>query len=287
MIDESKLCHTVGAFVDLLGFSEKVRTAGSKAELEEIEKALHKVRDEFEYRSTDVDIRRMQREYKKQVLAFSDCIVVSIPFKSNMTGMEGTFDAIMSEFAFFAYAQGNCVLNGYFLRGGIDFGWWYANDDLLISPALANAYQLESEANVPVLALSDQAFNFFETHKHRKHYSADVDPIRTTFRKYAETKSRKPKYFIDYLNICVQSVDWHTSMEQVEEYRQAKGERKSEIMGIGYRSNAIKLLQRHKTAIGDALKNVKEAGVRKKYEWLIQYHNAICEENGFTRECAM
>ncbi|MDH4162601.1 MAG: hypothetical protein OEW15_07915 [Nitrospirota bacterium] len=287
MIDESKLCHTISAFVDLLGFSDKVRSVRSKEELEEIEKALRKVRDEFEYRSSDIDIQRMHALYKKEVLAFSDCIVISIPIKSDMTETEGAFDSIMSEFTSFAYAQGNSVLNGYFLRGGIDFGWWYADGDLLISPAMANAYNLEREANVPVLMLSDQVYGYFEKHKHRKHYSNDIDPIPMTFRKYAETKSKTPKYFIDYLNICMQSVGWHTSMKQIEEYRQATGERKSEIMTIGYRSNAIKLLQRHRDAITTASKNISDTHVRAKYEWLAQYHNTICEENGFIKDCAI
>jgi hypothetical protein len=204
-----------------------------------------------------------------------------------MTEMEGTFDAIMSEFTSFGYAQANCVLSGNFLRGGVDFGWWYADDDMLISPALANAYDLEREANVPVLALSDQIFSYFEKHKHRKHYSEDADPFPLTFRKYTETKSGLPKYFIDYLNICLRSVDWKTSMKQFEEYKQASHERKNEIMGEGYRSNAIRWLQQHRKVISEALKYITAGNVRTKYEWLIQYHNIICGEYGFTDDCAI
>lgn len=55
-----------------------------------------------------------RRNLKNGLLAFSDCIVISVPLRSDLAEHEGTFDVLMSELTSFAWAQGACVLRGIF-----------------------------------------------------------------------------------------------------------------------------------------------------------------------------
>jgi len=285
MFTNKKVKTAVVAFVDIPGFSNRLRAAKSVGELADISKAVSTVQAEFDFQSKDPITKDVQKMHAKKVLAFSDCIVVSIPLKSAMTQHEGTFDPLMSELHSLAIAQAECVQRGLFLRGGIDIGWWFSEKNILVSPALANAYALEKEANVPVLSICEQAFEFFEKHHDKSFYARD--PLPSLFKPYCETKSKTERYFLDYVRVCVESVDWHRSKSQMEEYRAADAERKNEIAQQGYTDNAIAWLNGHRREILKAIDSVIDASVRAKYEWLIRYHNEFCVGSPVYSDCAI
>jgi len=221
--------------------------------------------------------------YGTSVLAFSDCVVVNIPFQSEATKYEGTFDPIMSEVTSFAYGQGTCCLNSLFIRGGIDLGWWYQSGSTLISQSMVNAYKTESLASVPVIALTKEFYDYFSSHEHRNYYSNDYDPIPRAFRKYQE--SEKEFYYIDYITICLELLDWQCSKEQLENYRSSEPDEKDKIMSEGYRQNIDNWLNIHAKNIEAAHAAADSASVKKKYEWLSKYHNEIAKNFTINNTC--
>lgn len=277
-MDEKDISVGVTAFIDILGFGNKVLKAKSIDDIKEIHKDVKRIQDAFDFETDDGLTRQVQEMHKTTVLAFSDCVVVNIPLESDATKYEGTFDPIMSEITSFAYGQGICCLNSLFIRGGLDLGWWYQKGATLISQSMVNAYKSEKAVSVPVIALTDRIYDFFSTHSHRKLYSDDFDPIPKVFRTL-EIEGKKHLY-IDYMTICLEAVGWQRSKEQRDEYRLSSPEDKDKIMSEGYRHNIDEWLKTHSKNIKRAHADTNDDSVKAKYKWLANYHNEIA--NNFT-----
>ena len=81
-----------------------------------------------------------------------------------------------------ALSQVRCIWDGYFLRGGIDIGYWYYEKGLLVSPALVAAYKEErGRAIYPVISISKQLYKLLRDDPGRKFYSKDADPFPDEF----------------------------------------------------------------------------------------------------------
>lgn len=278
-MDEKDISVGVTAFIDILGFGNKVLVAKSIDDIKEIHKGVKLIQDAFDFETDDDLTREVQEMHKTTVLAFSDCVVINIPLESDATKYEGTFDPIMSEITSFAYGQGICCLNSLFIRGGLDLGWWYQKDATLISQSMVNAYKSEGAVSVPVIALTDRVYDYFSKHSHREYYSDDFDPIPRVFRTL-EINGKKHLY-IDYMTICLEGVGWQRSKEQLDEYRLSSPEDKDKIMNEGYRQNIDEWLKTHSENIKRAHAGTNEDSVKAKYVWLANYHNEIA--NNFTR----
>lgn len=278
-MEKNDISVGITAFIDILGFGNKVLAAESIDDIKKIHKGVKLIQDAFDFKTDDDLTREVQEMHKTTVLAFSDCVIVNIPLESDATKYEGTFDPIMSEITSFAYGQGICCLNSLFIRGGLDLGWWYQKEATLISQSMVNAYKSEGAVSFPVIALTDRVYDYFSTHSHRKYYSDDFDPIPRVFR---ELKINEKKHiYIDYMTICLEGVGWHRSKAQLDEYRLASPEDKDRIMNEGYRQNIDEWLKTHSENIKHAHAEANENGVKSKYEWLANYHNEIA--NNFTR----
>jgi hypothetical protein len=142
----------ITAFLDVLGFGDRVLKADKIADIDAIAKDIRKIQTEFEFKPKDKFIKKAHSYYKKTVLAFSDSVIVNVSLQSQMTMIQGTFDPLMSELVDMALAQSQCVNSGLFLRGGVDIGWWYRRGSTLISKSLVGAYKWEKRANVPMIA---------------------------------------------------------------------------------------------------------------------------------------
>lgn len=229
----------VTAFLDILGFGDRVLSATSIKEVDLIARDVKRIQQEFDYKPKDSTVREGQGNYKKTVLAFSDSVVVNVPLQSEMTETQGTFDALMSELSSMAFAQARCINQGLFLRGGVDLGWWYRRGATLVSQSMVRAYKAEGSANVPVIALTDDLYKFFFKHDDRKYYSSDSEPVRRLLRKYAAVgpKGEVEYWYLDYISTFAESIGWMTSNAQRDEYLSASPDQKSEIMERGYQSN--------------------------------------------------
>lgn len=284
MINKSKLYNSFVLFIDILGFTNRVRNIKRTKDLLAIKRDIQSIRNELEYKKREfLDVHQFE---KKRIMAFSDCIIISIAASSGRTKLEGEFDAIMNQFLGFALAQSTIVLKGQFLRGGLDLGWWYSSGDVLISSALTRAYELEKDANVPVIAISKKVYDFFNIHKDRFNYSSDEDPFPTMFRQYKNTKSRRLCHFIDYIKITLGELDWVNKIETREKYRYALSDNeRAKLIQSGRKRNIISWLLEHKKVIINAVKRTTDSDILKKYEWLKKYHNQVCDECGIPKKC--
>ena len=283
MISEKEISVGVTAFIDILGFGNRVLEAKSLDDLNEIHKGIKLIQEAFDFDTTDEQVRDVQKLHATSVLAFSDCVIVNIPLQSEATEYEGTFDPIMSEVSSFAYAQGTCCLNSLFIRGGIDLGWWYQNRSTLISQSMVNAYKTEGYASVPVIALTKEFYDYFASHKHRYFYSKNADPIPRVFRKYQDIDHEF--FYIDYITICLESLDWLRSKEQLDNYRLSTSDEKDKIMSEGYRQNIDDWLINHARNIEVAHSAAVDEKVKNKYKWLCKYHNEITDKFTKNQSC--
>ena len=85
------------AFIDLLGYSNRVRLLQTFSEMNQIDKDLSRIQNWFEYQPADNLTRSVQKITGKRVLAFSDCVIVFLPVHSSLTKTEGEFDVFANE----------------------------------------------------------------------------------------------------------------------------------------------------------------------------------------------
>lgn len=282
-MDEKNITLGVTAFIDILGFGNKVVKADSFDEIRKIHEEIKLIQDAFDFDTKDALIKQGQEMHKSTILAFSDCVIVNIPLVSQATEVQGTFEPIMSEIAGFAYGQGTCCLNSLFIRGGLDLGWWYRDNNTLISQSLVNAYQSENGVSFPVISLTDEAYKYFSGHSHRNYYSNDIDPISKLFR--SVKVKEKNYYYIDYISICLEAQSWQTSSKKLEEYRRSSPDDRQRIMNEGFQHNVDNWLYKHSANIKKAHADTDDPKVKMKYEWLAEYHNEIASNFSVNTSC--
>ncbi|HHO3376993.1 TPA: hypothetical protein ACRRWQ_000787 [Morganella morganii] len=280
---KNKLSVGVTGFIDILGFSEKVKNAKTEGDVKKICHDVKKIQDEFDFKTSDELTAAVQKINKTTVLAFSDCVVINIPLKSQSTKYSGTFDPIMSELANFAYAQGNCVQSSLFIRGGIELGWWYHDGDTLISQSMVGAVRREESACVPVIALCDELYKYFSEHEDRRFYSSEIEPVNNVFRRYS--KGGVEFFYIDYITICIEALDWIQSPSQLADYKKATADEKEKIMSSGYNLAVHRWLSRHARNIEKGARLAQSEKVREKYIWLADYHNDIAKKYNVSDIC--
>lgn len=271
-----KISFGVTAFIDVLGFGERVAAAATEQDVAQIVAVVDKIQATFEYRTKDELQKKAHSLYKKEVLAFSDSIVIHVPLESAMTVHQGTFDPLMSELSDFALTQGQLALDGIFLRGGVDLGWWHRAGSRLVSASLLHAYKTENRASVPVFALTPNTIEFFEQHRDRDFYAEDIEPVSRLFKPYTTPKGDSFQH-LDYIQVCLESVGWQTSREQFEKVRAMSAEERDQAMNEGYRTNINGWLHAHARQI-EAGHASAPALAQQKYTWLADYHNARAKD---------
>jgi hypothetical protein len=235
------------------------------------------VRKEFEHKPTQESTREVHKISRKTVLAFSDCLVISVPIRSPEAAQIGDFDVIMSELTGLAFSQCNCVFNDVFLRGGVDFGMWFRRGDTIISPALVHAYGIEREASVPIIAITDGLYAYLAEHPQRRQYSEAIDPIRRSFIRAENLPNGKGPWFIDYAHICLNEMDGAIPMSQRDTYRAASADEQQRMRDEAFARNWRGWAKQHASAIVKAHSAAATDVVRAKYAWLADYHNDTIE----------
>jgi hypothetical protein len=266
------------AFVDVLGFTDRVLSIRTQAELDALDKDIERVQHHFAVDTDDEVTLESHEISKKEILAFSDCIVLSTSLHSDLAESQGTFDTLMSEIGSLAISQVSCIDEGIFLRGAVELGPWHRTNNRLISPAMARAYYLERRAVVPVIRLSEDVTKFFQWHTHRYFYSDDYDPVPSSFLIYKDALAGDSFWFIDYMNLCINNIDWCDSRARREEYLATPPEERGKVMDAGYENNVRRFLAAHRDRIVAGYKKAKVPGVKLKYRWLANYHNMIVKQ---------
>lgn len=137
------------AFIDILGFSDKVKSDFSRAEIDDSSHlgSIHQAI--LAARALVVDGAEVE------VQQFSDSIIVYTKFAR---------EAFIPFITACATLQANLIKLGILVRGGVTYGKHYADDGVVYSQALIDAYQLESqEAIDPRIVMSENLiFLMFE-----------------------------------------------------------------------------------------------------------------------------
>jgi hypothetical protein len=148
---------------------------------------------------------------------------------------------------------------------------------------MVGAVKREESACIPVIALCEKIYKYFADHGHRNFYSDNLDPIKGMFRKYSSGENEF--FFIDYISLCVEGLDWHSSKEQMTSYRNATPDEKDEIMASGYRENVDHWLANHARNIEEAANLAPTEDVKNKYVWLASYHNDVAKRYSTNLQC--
>ncbi|WP_397407898.1 hypothetical protein [Polaromonas sp.] len=268
----------ITAFLDILGFADKVLAAKTSSDFDSILNSVKRIQEYFDHATHDNWIVESQKFSSKEILAFSDSIIVHVPLVSDATRLQGTLDPLLSELHDIAFAQARCVIDGIFIRGGVDLGWWYLQDNTLISQSLVRAYKTEGLANVPVIALTEDLAKFLTNHPDQKTYHESISPMHM-FRDGVD-KDNKPILYLDYISIALDSLTGFRNPEEEAIYRAASPEsgERDNIRNAVYKRAITEWLAHHAKTIKAAHLSASETKVRGKYVWLAAYHNEIATE---------
>lgn len=132
------------AFIDILGFTEKVNESRSDASIEEQLNRCMKFIEEIRQIKTEafgIDTKNDEI----QISTFSDSIVISYPEKHP----GGLFDILMT----ISNLSCSLAFEGFFVRGGLAYGDLYHNNRICYGPAFLSAYELEQIAVYPRVIL--------------------------------------------------------------------------------------------------------------------------------------
>lgn len=245
------------AYIDLLGWSDKLLSANTYADIAPLLNVLKIFHGDF-----DLDYAKRLTPHERETIGeeieiLSDALVVTLPLNSGNAHCHGQYEEIRLKFWDFALAQARCALEGIFVRGGVSRGYCVKGEGVLLSDALVKAYKLEGKATYPVIAVSDELYEYW---KGLPFYDEEEAALYTT----VGTRENGAKFrFIDYINVTL-------------------GILQGESRGM----SEVEFLTRHKAAIINEIHNVRfsdnddKEKVFNKYEWLKRYHNKYAIEYG-------
>ncbi len=180
--------ESIVAFVDILGFDKRIRSIKTEDDFFEISK-LSTALIEFARRFSDED--EIFKEF--EITAVSDCIIVSVPYKSDIA----TYGllSLLHTFQYELLATSLKTL----VRGFITKGKVYHKNGILFGEGYSNAYKNESTLGGPpriivspdIIAKANKAINDYRA-------TSDIK-INTVFDFLMQDPS-DGMFFIDYLN---------------------------------------------------------------------------------------
>jgi hypothetical protein len=268
------------AFIDILGFGHEIVSARSEADLRRIQQKMLFVQKEFSKSSAfddPVDQERLNRDYGKRVIALSDAVVVAVNLRcpATETNTIDEYDLVGSALWDLIAAQGRCVCNGIFVRGGISHGPFFFENDVLLSPSLAKAYQLESrDAEFPITAITSETIAWLRSLNRRHAYAPGADPFDDYFRQH----ERPDLFFLDYMRVLVNEQHRGMLPKERKAYREAMRRRDYAKADEAFQRSVYKdaafFLKHHRLRIEAAFRADRASDVRRKYHWLMRYHNS-------------
>jgi len=227
------------AFLDVLGFSERIRRA--------YQAGMHDQLLAFFHSNLSRAIERLKKECDETMLyskSFTDNVIIAHPEMSDDMEYEfGSMVLSLKEYQF------NMACGGFFVRGGLAIGPLFLDDNSVFGPALLEAYELESKVAVnPIVVLSGDTMEFVKLHLTYYH---GMQPPQD----HELLRAPDGRVFINYLTEAV----FETS--------------------TGGETLAADALARHRDCVVSQLKeHRKNPRVFEKFAWLASYHNHFCEQ---------
>jgi len=225
------------AFLDVLGFSERIRASYEDGGEDKLLGRFHQILKKS-IAQLKVDTSQSSLYYK----SFTDNVVLAHPRLSK---------EFESEFGFILWAineyQFQMALEGFFIRGGLAVDQLFVDENSVYGAALLEAYRLESQVAVnPVVVLCDNTMKLVDIHIN--YYSGGSAPqLRDVL------IGPDGRYFLNYLTECIVSGD-------EQEYL--------DIERLGRHKIRIEDAMREYAAVPTVV---------SKFAWLAAYHNYFCD----------
>jgi len=201
------------AFIDILGFGKRVLSISGNEGLKALHgeiKHIHNVFDKEPATSLKENEMAISR---RKVLALSDALVIATALDSPLSETMGVYDNWCDEVHTIGINQAICAANGVFLRGGLSKGQFFFEDDILVSAAMAKAYEIESKiANWPVICVDEATYSWFAGHASRHYYSQDNQPVDYLFMEYQPSQ--------DVTRYCVDTFESVLMLPMTNSHRQ-------------------------------------------------------------------
>lgn len=225
------------AFLDVLGFSERIRTSYKDDTANTLLESFHTILVK--------SIARLKEDTDESMLyfkSFTDNVVLAHPrFSEDME----------SEFGFTLWPireyQFQMALNGFFIRGGLAVDQLFMDENSVYGMALLTAHDLESKVAVnPIVVLCDNTMKLVD--KHIGYYSGEGAPqVRDVL------KGPDGRYFLNYLVECIIEGDERECLDAKSLHRHKKQV-----------ESALKTY-------------ASLPAVFSKFAWLAAYHNYFCD----------
>lgn len=227
------------AYFDILGFAQKVMSE----DLDYFSNYLTVLQNVLEILKEEFDIYGLKGIKSFEFKIFTDNFVIAHPL--NEESGEYELGTILHALSIIQY---NFVKANIFMRGAISNSFMYMDENIVLGPALVEAYKLESEtAFYPRVILSKDVEIILE--KHINFYKSKLDAPQIT--EYLIDVDGF--YFINYLYILIGD----------------------NFLGEDI---LIKELTEHKNSIVKSLnENLTNFKVIEKYVWVANYHNFFCD----------
>ena len=238
------------AWVDLLGFREQICNADTPEKFQEAYRRMRQVHEEFdkETASIEADQAELNESLGKRIVSLSDGLVIALNLESDCPAAEVSshYERIGSFLEALRLAQARCASVGNLVRGGVALGYFWFEDDILLSPALVAAYEMESNktlARNPVIILRRELADHLRSMKASEGYSDDWDPMDDLFRdcEWMEKPARSDYVMLNFMPVFLFDGDDPTP----------------------FLRNYHKRLNDRRAAAPEK--------ARKKYDWLIAY----------------
>jgi len=227
------------AYLDILGFSQKIK----ENDLTYFSKYLNVLEMELKHIELHHDLSRKEGLKSFELKIFTDNFVFGHPWYDQSGESElGNIFEVLSHIQF-TFAKSDI-----FIRGAITMSNLYMDENIVLGPALVDAYKLESEKALnPRIILSPEVvevvkehINYYAEHDsspQNKEYLIDIDGL----------------YFVNYLFILFYDVNYP--------------KRKIVVELESHREPIVNNLKLHKA-------NFK---LFEKYSWTAIYHNYFCD----------
>ena len=233
------VCHA-----DILGFRSKMKNAfRSGEEMEFLQRIQNSVSVAYQ-RVRDAATFGGNLPPVFEIKVFTDNIIVAYPLRAPFRDFgEPELGYLLD---IFAEVQASLASDGFLLRGGLTYGMYYQDENIVYGETLLEAVDLDKSGGRPRLVLGES-----------------VEPLILKHLSWYGCSNWTPRH--DYL--LEDPKDGHLFVNYLAAAFQFFPEGPIDF----------KLLAAHGKVVREGLEeNESDVGVRTKYEWLATYHNFVC-----------
>lgn len=278
-----KVENRIVCFIDILGFSSVVEGFEKTQDISVIEK----IRDAFDYSlkviTNAFDIGGPSDYYKKKGVteehfatlkrellfrSFSDNVIITLPYTESRVNFFTRLHLIILFSNTFQY---NMTSKGIYTRGGISFGSFYSDENIIFSTALINAYNLEKNiAQFPRIVIDQKIIEKIIREKSKITHLSIFNFIYTDWENVA---------FLSPFSYDDEAAkEMESAMNDIIA-RQLKGiSNTSDFMKLYEQVKPYKtILDQNAMIAADARNKSKDKNysnsIRNKYSWLVEFYN--------------